>query len=106
MTVRIQDTMLRTGKQKNRTLRRVQGVRWNRGARTDWSRKILDVGVVGGVDDVDHASVATRQVGTGTIAAGGHGQADADSRGRKCSGTEGVVGGNSGGTDRGLAVVA
>src|SRR5437879_13071439 len=68
------DCQLRTGKQKHGILRQVL---LPTRAHTYWRRQIQDISVARGIDDVDHASIATGQVDTGTVAACGHRHAEA-----------------------------
>src|SRR5208282_4581293 len=75
-----------TGKEEYRILRRVVQ------ARTGWSRQIQDVGVAGGIDEVDIPAIAAGQVGTGTVASGRHHNAEARSSRGLCRRAKGVVG--------------
>src|SRR6267143_4822191 len=70
------ECQLRAGKQKHWILRWVLRVRWNRRACADRCRQIQDVAVGGSVDDVDIATIAAGQIGTGTVAASSHHKAE------------------------------
>src|SRR5208282_1473171 len=67
---------LRSGHQKHGILRRVfRG--WRSGlARTRRSHLVLEITVGGGHDNVDIPSIAARQIGTGTVAARRHHEAE------------------------------